>query len=168
MSRDNILIVMFWLTCLAGAAPAKAALSVSVSPDSLGIGPIAYSSVTLPATPIVITNDGDVAATYSLQVATGTTDTPWSIGTSTPSSTDVVVLFGVIHGSRTQTWEYDTTDAITAADQTCTTSKYSVDASSTGVNVSPTEERLLWLRLDMPPMGTTDYQQILTLTVTAQ
>jgi hypothetical protein len=153
---------------IASTAPAALNRSVSVTSGSPYLfGSLSVGSSSHTATGVVVLNDGNVASTYSLSVATTTVGSPWSIGSALPTSADVAVLSAGFHPTRPALGDFAAEDIVTGSAALATGAVYSIDGSETGVGVIAGQNRTLWFRLDMPTSSDTEAAQDLTVTITA-
>lgn len=152
----------------ASAVPALLNRSVSVtsgSPYLFGLLAVGASSHT--ATAVTVLNDGNVASTYSLSVATSTPGSPWAIGAALPTGPNVAVVSAGFHPSRPAAAAFGAEDVVTGAAALATGAVFTIDGSETGVAVPSGQNRALWFRLDMPTASDTDTPQDFTVTITA-
>lgn len=152
----------------ASATPAPINRSVTVTAGdpylfgNLGVGASSHT-----ATGVTVLNDGNVASTYSLSVATTTAGSPWAIGAALPASANVAVVSAGFHPSRPALGDFAAEDVMTGTPALATGAVYTIDGSETGVAVPAGQNRTLWFRLDMPTASDTESTQDLTVTITA-
>lgn len=140
-------------------------ISISVNTTFYQFGFLGAQVSSISAQAITITNGGNVNENYILRATTATPGTPWSIATS--SGLDSVVLYSIFNPSRPSDAQFNAEDILTLDNQNSSSSIFS-DGSQTGVAVPPSTNRDLWFRL-LTPLGTsTDAEQILKVTITAE
>lgn len=145
-------------------------LSISVSPLTWGVGTVdkATAQMSTSGNKIGVTNDGNVAETFTLQIYDEDDRDEWTHSSlETGAGNNIYVLSGIFCATAnsptlTSFNEGDSDDVLTTAQQTATSLKFAyVGGSANAVAVSISGERSLWLRLDMPTAvsGTYAYEQ---------
>jgi len=159
-----------WAICEAAFKEVIIALSISVSPLTWGVGTVDEGTVQVSTSgnKIGITNDGNVAETFTLQIYDEDDRNEWTHSSlETGAGNNIYVLSGIFCAtadSPTQTSfnEGDSEDVLTTTQQTATSTKFAyAGGSANAVAVSVSGQRSLWLRLDMPTAvsGTYAYEQ---------
>ncbi|MBL0058663.1 MAG: VCBS repeat-containing protein [Elusimicrobia bacterium] len=151
----------------ANSVPQVIIRSLTLSPSSYDFGTQSVGTSSNTATAITVTNDGNIASTYSFFASTSTSGSPWSIGTALPSVDDVVVVLGGFHATRPATVDFGAEDVIGPGNQSSSGTRYSIDGTQTGVSVPVAGARNLWIRLDTPTSSSTETPQNLTVTITS-
>lgn len=150
--------------------PVPVTLSISVSPLTWGVGTVDEGTVQISTSgdKIGVTNDGNVAETFTLQIYDEDDRNEWTHSSlKTGVGNNIYVLSGIFCAtadSPTQTNfnEGDSEDVLTTAAQTATSTKFAyAGGSANAVAVPVSGQRSLWLRLDMPTAvsGTYAYEQ---------
>jgi len=145
-------------------------LSILVSPTSWGVGTVdaATTQISTSGNKIGVTNDGNVAETFTLQISDEDDRDEWTHSSlEGGAGNNVYVLSGIfcaISDSPTVISfnEGDSEDVLTMSTQTGTSTKFGYTAGTqNGVGVAISGQRSLWLRLDMPSAvsGTYPYDQ---------
>jgi len=145
-------------------------LSISVSPSTWGVGTVDKGTVQINTSgnKINVTNNGNVAETFTLQIYDEDDRDEWTHSSlKTGAGNNIYVLSGTFCAtadSPTQTSfnETDSEDVLTTTQQTATSTKFAyAGGSANAVAVPLSEQRSLWLRLDMPTAvsGTYAYEQ---------
>jgi len=157
----------YWSAGLSNGAtaPVSILLSVQLDATSYNFGSVSMGATTVSTHAVTLTNLGNVTETYSLSVSTSGPSTVWSVKTSTPTAMDQFALFGVFNGVAPISGGFTTIDIITGTPTAASSTIYA--GNQTGVSVPLAGQRLLWLRLDMPPYTSTANAQQFGLTITA-
>ncbi|MFZ2938390.1 MAG: hypothetical protein WA066_06825, partial [Candidatus Omnitrophota bacterium] len=145
-------------------------LSISVSPLTWGVGTVdtGTTQMSTSGNKIGVTNDGNVAETFTLQIFNQDDRVEWTAASlKTGAGNNIYVLSGIfcaIADSPIETSfnETDSEDVLTTTQQTATATKFAyAGGSANAVAVSVSGQRSLWLRLDMPTAvsGTYAYEQ---------
>jgi hypothetical protein len=156
----------------AGAAWAAnpATISVTVTIQNLSVsatGPIAFGTVvagsqTVSTSASTVTNDGNVAETYSLSLSNPAS---WTAVQAAPGAEEYALL-AMFNGSAPAAGGFTYADhALTTTPTACSASKFAGDETGTSVAVSGT--RSLWFRFNAPTSTAVTTQQTITVTVTA-
>lgn len=139
-------------------------LSVSVSPDFWRVGELSPSSVAAmdEENKITVTNDGQTAETYSLQLINpvGWQDSQDFVGSNTyilnaVFSSDINIIV----------WN-ESSHALSTTATPCTMIKFA--GNQTGENVPAGEPRILWLQFKSPSSTTVANEQNIKLVINAQ
>ncbi|HOW28903.1 MAG TPA: fibronectin type III domain-containing protein [Elusimicrobiota bacterium] len=146
-------------------------LSVSIEnengdPDMYGFGTIDMSSAVVSTATIRVTNTGTTAATWSLRAATITADSPWQLTTGS-LGTDLFRLSAGFDEVKPSSTTFGSEDRLIPTDAASSVTKFSIDSSTTGVNVGINNSRLIWFLIETPLATSTTDQQSIQVTVTA-
>lgn len=150
--------------------PVPVTLSISVSPLTWGVGTVDEGTVQISTSgnKIGVTNDGNVAETFTLQIYDEDDRNEWTHSSlETGAGNNIYVLSGIFCATadspeQTSFNEGDSEDVLTTAQQTATSTKFAyTGGSANAVAVAVSGQRSLWLRLDMPTAvsGTYAYEQ---------
>ncbi|MFH1128537.1 MAG: hypothetical protein V1699_03925, partial [Candidatus Omnitrophota bacterium] len=145
-------------------------LSISVSPLTWGVGTVDTGTTQMSASgnKIGVTNDGNVAETFTLQIFDEDDRNEWTHSSlKTGAGNNIYVLSGIFCATadspiQTSFNETDSEDVLTTTQQTATATKFAyAGGSANAVAVAVSGQRSLWLRLDMPTAvsGTYAYEQ---------
>jgi len=124
------------------------------------------SSAAVSTATIRVTNTGTLPATWSLSASTATAGSPWEI-TDGALALNAFRLSAGFHGTRPAPAAFGAEDRLTPGGASSTNAAFSIDGSSTGAGVPPSESRDLWLLLETPPVTTTVQEQHFQITVIA-
>jgi len=129
-------------------------------------GLIAPAISTNSANAVAVTNDGNVTENYSMD-ASSTTD--WTLGASTPTSTNVFVLMGAFHNVQPSTSSFTLGDVYTASLVAADASHFTIDGTETGLDIDPfsNSTRHLWFRLDTPTQSSSANKETSSVTIQA-
>ena len=147
-----------------------AVLSISVSPLTWGVGTVDAGTVQVSTSgnKINVTNDGNVAETFTLQIYDEDDRNEWTHSSlKTGAGNNIYVLSGIFCATgdspiQASFNETDSEDVLTTTQQTATSAKFAyAGGSANAVSVPVNGVRSLWLRLDMPTAvsGTYAYDQ---------
>lgn len=147
---------------------------VTINTVEVDFGSLGISSSAVASTGIDIENTGNIAQSYQLNLdLTGGTGTPWTAATA--PGADQFALYAMFNGATAPaSASFDATggangDHVLVAPRNSTAAIYS--GAETGINVSPiaaNDNRMLWLRLDMPTSSTsTNLEEQFNVVVTA-
>jgi hypothetical protein len=141
-------------------------LSVSLSPATYDFGEVDIAATTLSISPVTVHNEGNIAQTYTLSIATVTSiEVNWVVKETTPTANDMFVLGGKFNSVQPSTTAFTSSDVITSTPMASTATRYA--GNQTGLSVDVGSDRSLWMMLFMPlGLSTTD-QQSIDVTVTA-
>lgn len=150
--------------------PPPVTLSISVSPLTWGVGTVdtGTTQMSTSGNKIGITNDGNVAETFTLQIYDEDDRNEWTHSSlKTGAGNNIYVLSGIFCATadspvQASFNETDSEDVLTTAQQTATSTKFAyAGGSANAVAVPVSGQRSLWLRLDMPTAvsGTYAYDQ---------
>ena len=126
-------------------------------------GLLRLSSAAITSSSFTIRNVGNVLHDYSIRAATLTPSSPWSLSTS--SGTDRMILWGGFNPAKPGFSDFGAEDIILNGDQTATGTKFAIGASS-GTGVPASDDRYLWLKVDMPLLTSTTLQQLIQVSIT--
>ncbi len=141
-------------------------LSVSVDSDTYDFGTFLAAQSTITARPIVVTNTGNITQKYLLKAATGTVNSPWSLGDG--RGNDVIVLNGLFNSGRPTDGNFEAVGStIAVADAVAGTAGGNFAGDENGDSVPIGANRNVWFRLGMPLSTSTTDQQIVQFTITA-
>ncbi len=155
------------LSNTANAVPAVITRSVSISGSPYNFGSQNLGVSTVTATVLTVTNDGNVAETFSFSAATSTAGSPWSMKATPPAGSDQAVAYAAFHPTRPASGTFGAEDVSGPVSLPSTATAYTIDGSETGVSVGVGQTRNLWIRLDLPTTSATAIPQTLTVTITA-
>lgn len=144
------------------------------SPADVDFGSLAIGASAVASTGIDIENSGNISQSYRLNLnLAGGTGTLWT--SSTTAGADMFALYATFNGAvAPAAGDFDVTggangDHVLTTTRDASASRYA--GSETGINVSPVaavDNRMLWLRLDMPTSSTsTNTEEQFNLVVTA-
>lgn len=163
-----LLAFAFGTSVVRGANPANINVTVTIQNLSVSAtGPIAFgmvatSSVTVAGDSSLVTNDGNITETYSLNL---TNPGGWTAVQAAPGSEEycLSVQFNSDEpGSGDFTYA---NHALTTGSVACSGTKFAGD--ETGVSVAATGERHLWFKFEAPSGTTVSTEQTIVVTVTA-
>ncbi|MBI5096297.1 MAG: hypothetical protein HZB32_01380 [Nitrospirae bacterium] len=142
-------------------------VSVSLSGTAWTIGVIAAGSVSqmTEADDITVTNDGNVAESFTLRL---TNPSGWTAGSTTGSG--VYVMQGMFVGAANAPvgTDFGSDDVITTGAQTASSTVFGyAGASANGSSVAPLTSVDLWLRFSAPTSTSVTAQQSIVVTVGA-
>ncbi len=177
MKRTHSPVVLFGLATLLTIAFAGAAfaanpsnISVTVMIQNLSVsttGPIDFGVVTAGSATVatgasVVTNDGNVAETYSLNL----TDPAGWLAVQAVPGVEEYCLSAMFNSAAPASVDYDYVDhALSTASTQCTLSQFAGDQTGESVPVSDTRD--LWFKFEAPSATAVTTQQTITVTVTA-
>jgi hypothetical protein len=140
------------------------------APGLYGFGAMQMSSAAVSTSTIRVTNTGSVASTWSLKASTVTAGSPWQL-TRGALAQDVFRLSAAFEEVRPSTSDFSASlgyeDRIITTEILATGTTFSVDGSSTGVDVPTGATRNVWFLLETPLASNTSSQQQIQVTVTA-
>ncbi|MBI4424015.1 MAG: hypothetical protein HY554_09830, partial [Elusimicrobia bacterium] len=134
--------------------------AVLISTHDLVIGGVDVASELLISTSLAIINRG-CPATYRIMATTMTAGSPWVISTS--SGTDTFTLQAGFSASMPSSDAFGEEDKVTDAPADSTATKFAIGES--GVGVAHGAQKLLWLKLGMPRITSTEDPQQLRVSV---
>ncbi|MBI4395648.1 MAG: hypothetical protein HY548_01040 [Elusimicrobia bacterium] len=135
-------------------------------PDTYGFGTMNMSSAVVSTSTIRVTNTGTTPATWSLRASTITVGSPWQITTG-GLGIDAFRMSAAFHGTEPLTANFGVEDRLDPANKASSGADFTVDGSSTGVNVPVGNYRNVWLLLETPTATSTTQEQQIQMTVTA-
>lgn len=145
-------------------------VNLNGDPNSYGFGDMTMSSAVVSTSTIRVTNTGTVPATWSLKASTVTTGSPWQI-TRGALALDVFRLSAAFEEVQPSTTAFSASlgdeDRMITTDTLATGTTFSVDGSSTGVNVPIGASRRVWFLMETPLASNATAQQQIQVTVTA-
>jgi hypothetical protein len=148
-----------------------ATISVTVTIQNLSVsatGPIAYgtviaSSETVSGSGSTVTNDGNVAETYSLKLTNPAT---WTAVQAAPSGAEEYALSAQFNSGAPTAVSFTYADhALSTSSVACSGTKFA--GNQTGASVAASAARTLWLRFNAPTSTSVTTEQTITVTVTA-
>lgn len=140
-------------------------LSISLSYDTLTLPtPINLNTTVVISTPIIVTNDGNVAATFEFNATTSTVGSPWTIQPA--QDIDQFVLWAIMNPTEPTSGNFGNEDRLDDSNLRCTSTAIS-NGSENCVSVPPGESRTIWFKLGMPTLTTTGVSQDIRITGTA-
>jgi hypothetical protein len=139
-------------------------LQLLLSTDTLSFGKLNPNAIVVISTPIMVTNQSNVEATYVFRATATAEEWPWQIGSL--QGVDQFVLWMVTSESEPSSIDFSNEDKLTESDLPCTSSSFSA-ASITCTNVPPGEQRAIWFQIAMPLVVHTDKEQIIRVVGTA-
>ena len=173
LSRMNLFVlpvIVLLMAATPGLATNPATITVTVTIQNLSVsasGPIAFgtvaaASVTVSSGASTVTNDGNVAETYSLNL---TNPGGWTAVQAVPGA-EQYALSAQFNSTAPVAGSFTYTDhALTTSSVACSATKFAGD--QTGVSVAASATRSLWLKFEAPSSTTVTTQQSITVTVTA-
>ena len=169
-----ILGALLMVAVLTGASTALAAnpatITVTVTIQNLSVsatGPIAFGTVTAGSITVsndssVVTNDGNVTETYSLDV----TDPAGWTSVQAATGVDEFALHALFNAAQPAGGAFDyTNDALTTSSVAASGTKFAGDQD--GLSVATSGVVILWFKFEAPSTSTVFTQQSITVTVTA-
>lgn len=135
---------------------------VVLSTHDLAIGLVDVRSELVISTSFIVRNSV-CPATFKIKATTETAGTPWMLSVS--SGTDRLTLQAGFNATLPTLDDFDDEDKLTDVPSTATATRFAIGQSA--VAVGRNEERLMWLKLGMPKITSTDDPQVLRVTVIA-
>jgi hypothetical protein len=130
---------------------------LSLSTDTLTLGGLTnMNSQIIITTSVVVTNIGNVPATFEFRAATITVGSPWTISTS--QGVDQYVLWAVINSTQPATANFANEDRLSNTFTPCTGSVFTM-GNQDGVTVPAGTTRIIWFQLGTPTATTTGAAQ---------
>jgi hypothetical protein len=151
------------LTSLGSTRTVASEIGVIISTENLDIGEVNLNTELVISTSFLVTSLGNVAQTYALRATTVTAGSPWTISLS--SATDAFTLQALFNASQPVSSAFADDDKMLDAAAPCAAAAFSGDQSC--VSVPAAAARLLWLKLGMPTITSTEAAQDIQITVTA-
>lgn len=164
------LALAFSLATLAHAGN-PATISVTVTIQNLSVstsGPIAFGTVvagsqTVSSSSSTITNDGNIAETFSLSLTNPST---WTAVQQAPSAAEEYALLAQFSSSAPAAGSFTFANhALSSTSASSSATKFAGD--QTGVSVAASGSRSAWFRFNAPTSTGVTTQQNITVTVTA-
>jgi hypothetical protein len=159
------------LFCVQGVQAANpATINVTVTVQNLSVsatGPIAFGTVTAGSGTVAtdssqVTNDGNIAETYSLDL---TDPAGWTAVQAAPGA-EQYALSAMFNSSQPLSGDYAYADhALSTVSTACSASKFAGD--QTGLSVPASGVRYLWFKFEAPASTTVFTQQTIVVTLTA-
>jgi hypothetical protein len=150
-------------TLLDSTRPIAEEIGVMVSTHDLDIGDVDVNSELVISTSFIVTSLGNVAQTYELTAATTTAGSPWVVSLS--SGTDQLTLQALFNAVQPASGDFAEPDKLLDSRRRCDGARFEQGQSCAGVGAG--QERLLWFKLGMPRITSTEAQQDLRITVFA-
>ncbi|TPW19967.1 MAG: hypothetical protein FD126_2155, partial [Elusimicrobia bacterium] len=138
-------------------------MGVEISTPLVDLSLVALSSEVYVSTSFIVLSVGNVAQTYLLKATTITAGSPWSIAAS--PGADTMTLQAVFNALQPVGTQFGDEDLLTQSFQSCTASRFA--AGQSGVSVAAGASRLLWLKIGMPTLTSTETVQDIQVTVWA-
>jgi len=142
---------------------ATAEIGVIISTHDLDVGSVDVNSDIVISTSFIVTSLGNVGQDYEIRATTITTSSPWQI--STTSGTDTFTLQAVFNLTLPATGDFEEADKLLDSFQACAPGVFSF--GETCVGVPPGADRLLWFKLGMPKITTTEATQEIQIIINA-
>ncbi|MFH0778023.1 MAG: hypothetical protein V2A71_05255 [Candidatus Eisenbacteria bacterium] len=177
MRKFHSPVALFALTtmvvlCAAGTAFAAnpSDISVTVMIENLSVsttGPITFGVVTAGSATVstvssTVTNDGNVAETYSLNL---TNPAGWTAVQAAPGNEEYC-LSSIFNAAQPAGGDFDYADhALSTTSTSCSATKFAGD--QTGESVPTSGTRNLWFEFEAPSATSVTSQQAIVVTVTA-
>lgn len=177
MRRTHSLIALFAFTAMLTLGATHAAfatnpsnISTTVTIENLSVsttGPIAFGVVTAGSATVssdssLVTNDGNVAETFSLDL----TDPAGWTAVQAAAGSEEYCLSAMFNSSQPASGNFAYADhALSTTSTSCSATKFAGD--QTGVSVAASGTRELWFKFEAPSATTVTTQQTITVTVTA-
>jgi hypothetical protein len=143
---------------------------ITLSTGTLDLGSVAIGGSTVSVSGVGIENSGNISQSYRLNIDTaGGTGTTWTPAAA--AGADQFALFALFNGgTQPVPGAFGAEDIVLAGTTDSTATVYSNGVES-GLNVSPaaaSDDRTLWLRMDMPTSSTsTNLEEQFHVVVTA-
>jgi len=158
----------------ASSATVVAVIGITVSTDTYDFGVVNISSKDVTVSSIVVTNDGNITETYSLEVASITLannlPSVWK-ATDTTVGYNRFIIYSIFHKVEVSTDNFQSDDAVVEESRTSTDLRFSDETGGgdrdNGLDVPKGVIRKMWLRLDMPTSVTTKAAEKIKITITA-
>jgi hypothetical protein len=138
-------------------------IGVEISTHNLDLGSVALNQEVVISTSFIVSSLGNVAQKYDIRATTTTAGSPWSIALS--SGTDTFTLQVLFDALEPNSSDFEEVDKLLDSAQTCTATKFAL--GQTCESVPAGADRLMWLKLGLPQITTTDQAQDITLTIDA-
>ncbi len=165
-----LLMVALLTSASTAFAANPATMTVTVTIQNLSVsatGPIAFGtviagSITVSNDSSVVTNDGNVTETYSLDV---TEPASWT-AVQTGTGVDEFALLALFNVLKPAVGDFDyTNDALTTTPVAASATKFAGDQD--GLSVAASGVVILWFKFEAPSTSTVFTEQSITVTVTA-
>jgi hypothetical protein len=141
---------------------------VHLSTDTLNFGALLPGATVVYSSSITVTNTGNTTASFQLSI----TDPAVWRSTDNPAGLDSFRLTGVFKNTKPNPSDFDiANDFINTSTHTATSTIFARDTdgdSEKGINVSVNDQRALWFRIEMPPISTTDTEQVIRINASSQ
>jgi len=151
-------------TALGSTRTVAEEIGVVISTPLIDMGLVLLNQEVLVTTSNRVTSVGNVAQTYSIHASTVSAGSPWTISTS--SGLDAFTLQTLFNSIEPAAGDLGENDKLLDSDRRCDGVRFVGDQDC--ANVEPSGERLLWLRLGMPTLSSTEAQQDIHITITAE
>lgn len=145
-----------------GSTRAPGDYGVIVSTQDLDVGNVDVNTEIVISTSLLLSNPG-CPVTYKIQVTTITPGSTWIV--STTSGTDAFTVQAIFNSVQPAAADFDDIDKITDVAASATPTKFAADQNGAAVPV--TEDRLVWFKLGMPRIVSTEDSQQVRVTVYA-
>jgi hypothetical protein len=147
-------------------------LSISIDSSSYDFGSVFEASTNVATSSITVTNNGNVAERYSLQLSA---PAGWTAVTDTAPGAEEFRFCGNFQTATAQSSHFvigvSSSDAIGTAMRVSSNADFGKDnegEAAKGYNVPVSEERYLWFRFEAPTSTVLTSQQTITVTITAE
>ncbi|MBI4060603.1 MAG: right-handed parallel beta-helix repeat-containing protein [Elusimicrobia bacterium] len=144
-------------------------LAISIADGVVDMGTLLMRDDVVISTRDAVTNAGNVRETYSLRATTVTAGSPWQIAAA--PGINQFALYTVFNSTEPSLNDFLAGDALGETDATSSASSFTmgpVGGDQTGVAVPVGGVRHLWFRFAMPTGSSTQAQQNIQVTITAE
>ncbi|MBI3297828.1 MAG: fibronectin type III domain-containing protein [Elusimicrobia bacterium] len=138
-------------------------IGVIISTDVLDVGEVSLNTELFISTSLLVESVGNIAQTYRITAATITAGSPWSVTLS--SGTDTLTVQVLFDDFQPAAAAFGDDDKATDEGTSCTGATFS--SGQTCHSVPPGAQRLMWLKVGMPKITSTEDPQEIGITVTA-
>lgn len=145
------------------ATPTLQDWGVNQSTHDLDIGNVLVGAELYMSTSVWVTNTGNCPATFALKAEDVTPGTPWTVASS--SATDTMTVQAVFNPTQPGAPDFEDEDKLSNSFVESTETRFALGQS--GVAVKRGESRLIWVKLGMPKITSTDDPQVVRVTVQA-
>lgn len=146
------------------STPTLRDFGVSQSTHDLNIGDVPLDYEVFMATSILVANTGSCPATFALRASITTPASPWSVDTS--SGTDTMTVQAVFNATPPAAAAFTDEDKLTGVAAAATASRFAFGQDA--VAVPRGGQRLMWFKVGMPRITSTEDAQDLNVTVEAR
>ncbi|MFH1723834.1 MAG: fibronectin type III domain-containing protein, partial [Elusimicrobiota bacterium] len=149
-------------TLLGSTATVFVEIGVLISTNVLNIGSVDVNSEIVISTSFIVETLGNVSQTYEIAATTITAGSPWSISAS--SGTDTFTLQAGFNATLPTSAQFGEEDKLLDSAGRCDAATFAI--GQTCASLSPAAQRLLWLKLGMPRITSTEDTQEIRITIT--